>query len=258
MTPRMNDQLALQTVLQTKYNELRARNPQFSRRAFAKRIGISAGAISEILNGTRRVSVSVATRVAERLNLDPQERSELLSKFPRRSHSETADVSSRFMQLSADRFRIIGDWQHFAILTLMRLPDFRGEADWIARRLGLTPAVARASLERLERLGMIALREDGAYFAGPEIYRTTDDVPSSAVRAAHAQYLANARAALEELSPSERDFTSLMLPFDRASLPRAKELIRKFQDDFLAEFEPPAGRDAFQLCVQFFPMTKET
>lgn len=255
----MQEQVAIQRVLLTKYEELKSKNPHFSRRAFSQKLGLSAGSVCELLNGQRKISIKLAERIAQNLSLDPQERAELFKLFPEKAlRSKESDDSSKpnYLRLSADQFRVIGEWYHFAILTLMRTRDFKSDIAWIAERFGLSLAVVKSAVERMKRLDIIHQDHVGNMTRSKMRYRTSDDVSNASVRLAHNDCLENARKALETLPVEERDFSALMLTFSPEQLPRAKELIRKFQDDFAAEMEAGASTEVYQLYVQLFPLTK--
>lgn len=257
----MKEQVAIQKIILSKYEEARAKNPSFSRRAFSKRLGLSAGAISEIFNGQRRVSLKLAEKIVSKLDLDPQERSELFSYFPKRNRRKKINqsedkVESNYLQLSADQFHVIGDWYHFAILTLLDTEDFRSEPSWIAKRLNLSISTVETALDRLVRLEVLSRNENGDLQKSEIKYRTTDDISNISVKKAHKQYLEKAQDILNTLPVNERDFTSLMFPLNAEDLPRAKEMIRKFQDDLAAEFSTKGKKDVYQICMQLFPLTK--
>lgn len=258
----MKEQVALQKIILTKYEEARAKNPAYSRRAFSKRLGLSAGAISEIFNGQRRVSLKLAEKIATKLSLDPQQRAELFSYFPQkiRRKSEpikTDQISSNYLQLSTDQFHVIGEWYYFAILTLFDAADFQSNSKWIAARLNLSEVTVKNALERLKRLEMISEDEHKNLKKTGIKYRTTDDIANISVKKAHKQYLEKAQEALDTLTVDERDFTSLMFPLSPKNLPKAKEMIRKFQDDLAAEFASETQSEVFQICIQLFPLTKK-
>ncbi|MGE0631140.1 MAG: TIGR02147 family protein [Pseudobdellovibrionaceae bacterium] len=264
----MQEQLAIQKILLTKYEEMRLRNPQFSRRAFSRRLGVSPGAISELFNGQRQISLKLAQRLADRLALDPQERSEIfalfkdkkknkeLLKFPKKL-SKTDEVDSRYIQLSLDQFKIIGDWYHYGLLSLMRTAGFKNDPQWLAKRLGVPVSVVEGALERLKRLGLIQESKSGKLTRTKNAYRTSDDVANISVRRAHGQYLDKAREALETMPVENRDFTSLMFTCRPEQLARAKEMIRKFQDKLADEIEADDNTEVYQMCIQVFPLTKK-
>jgi uncharacterized protein (TIGR02147 family) len=253
----MNEQMAIQKILFTKYEEIRIRNPQYSRRAFSKKLGLSAGAMSELFNGRRRVSAKLAERLATRLSLDPQERADLFSHFPdEKRHTSKDEVDPQYLQLSADQFRVIGDWYHFAILTLMRTSKFKSNASWVGRRLGLSSSVVQSAIGRLIRVNLIHVTKTGEWKRSKTRYRTSDDVAKLSVQRAHFQYLDQAREALGKFSVKERDFTSLMMALSPEQIPIAKEKIRKFQDELSKELESKPQAEVYQLCIQLFPLTK--
>ena len=80
----MKEQVAVQRLLREKFSEIQRGNPRYSLRAYARTVDVHVGALTYIINGKRNVSRSLAERIAQRLLLDPQERSELLTFFPRK------------------------------------------------------------------------------------------------------------------------------------------------------------------------------
>jgi uncharacterized protein (TIGR02147 family) len=251
----MKEQMAVQKLLHAKYEEQRHKNPAYSRRAFAKKLGLSAGAISELFNGRRQVSRDLARKLADRLLLDPQERSELFRLFPEKRKPRADEVASNYLQLSADQFHVIGEWYHFAILTLMRTANFKSDPQWIAERLGLPPSTIKQALERLKRMELIAEDRRGNLTRSPTRYRTTDDVANVSVKKAHLQYLESAKKALEQVPVRERDFTSVMMAVNPKNLPKAKERIRKFQDDMMELMETNPRTQVYQMLISLFPLT---
>ena len=47
-----------------------------------------------------------------------------------------------------------------------------------------------------------------------------------------------------------------MFPLSPNDLPKAKQMIRKFQDDMAAEFSKNSKKEVYQICIQLFPLTK--
>lgn len=251
----MKEQIALQKTLRSKYQEMRARNPSFSIRAFAKRTGLSPTTLSLILNGKRKVSKKIIQQVSERLVLDPQERSELLGQFPQAKKQKEADES--FLQFTADQYQIIADWHSFAILNLIRIKGFRSDPEWIAERLGSTASQVKTCLERLKRLNFVSEDDNGALRRTHNKYRTTDDVQNLSLRASHYQNLDLARKSLDEDDLPLRDFSWTTFPLDRKKMSQAKTLIRKFQDDLYDLLSEDAEPDeVYRLNVQLFPLSR--
>ena len=233
----MKTEASLQKVLHERLNELRTKNPQYSTRAFAKKLGISSGAMSEILNGTRVVSRKIATRFCDRLLLDPVERSQVLGEFPESKKTLRANPEVlHYLKLSMDQFKMMSEWYYFAILSLMQTADFVADIAWVAQRLGLTKTTATQAVDRLCRLNVIKIEADGRWTRSSSGHRTTDDFANLSIQKAHTETLEMSLKALENRPVEERDFTSLTLPLDYEDLPEAKQMIRKFYDEFYQRF----------------------
>jgi uncharacterized protein (TIGR02147 family) len=253
----MNEQVALQNLLRQRYSEMRIKNPSYSLRAFARRLDLNSGALSAFLNGKRRVSRKMAVRIADSLGLDPQERAEVLAHFPTKRVQSTAESGQplQYLQLTADQFRIISKWHHFAILSLIRTRGFQSNPKWIAARLGITLPQAQEALSRLARLGFISVDENGKIRRSKSKYRTTDDVVSLSLRQGHAENLELAKDSLVKASLEQRDFTAVTMAIDPGKLPDAKERIRKFQDELADFLESGDQTEVYKICVQLFPLT---
>jgi uncharacterized protein (TIGR02147 family) len=260
ISPAVIEQVALQKKLNERFAEIRAKNPAYTLRSFAKKLGLNSGALSGILSGKRRVSAKLAQKLIEKLSLDPQERHEILNLFPERKRHirdfEQKQTQNQYLQLSADQFHVISEWQHFAILSLMKTKDFRPDSQWIAARLGQPPKTIALALKKLVRLGLISETSKGEFLRGAPRYRTTDDVSSPALRRAHAQNLVLAQASLDRDPVEARDFTAITLAIDPSKLGAAKELIRKFQDELAELVECGEQTEVYKLCVQMFPLTQ--
>ena len=153
----MNDQRAIQSVLQSKLTEFQLKNTAFSLRAFSNRLGMSPGAVSQILNGKRFVSKKIAQKICDKLLLDPQEKSEIVGLFPEQKKEllNNTALEPNYLQLQSDQFRVISDWYYLAILSLMKTRGFKQSPQWISKRLGISQKEAKEAMTRLKRLGLI-------------------------------------------------------------------------------------------------------
>ncbi|MGE3975406.1 MAG: TIGR02147 family protein [Bdellovibrionales bacterium] len=252
----MKTQIAVQHALRTRLETLRIRYPNYSVRAFAKKVGISPATLSLILQGKRRVSRKLATQLCDKLYFDPQERSEILGGFIEKDSKNRVQNDPQFVQMNMDQHQVIADWRAFAILSLMKTPTFKNDLKWLAERLGASSKEVTTSLETLKRLEMIK-EEDGVLKRIPTRYRTTDDVVNISLRQSHQQTLELAQAALESVPVQQRDYTWVTIPMDLQKMNDAKTLIRKFQDDLaLLMEEGKEPTEVYRLAMQFFPLTK--
>ena len=254
----MNEQQAVQHLLREKFSEFQQKNSKFSMRAYADKLDINVGALSYILNGKRNVSRTMAEKISSRLLLDPQLRSELLAKFPEKRNLKLSKQSHepRYLELDAQNFRVAAEWEHFAIMSLLKCTDFESTVPWIAQRLGISLTKTAQVIERLVELGLLARDEQGNLTRSERSYRTTDEVASVSMKQHHKQSLDLAEASLFREKVSQRDFTTLTMVFSPRQMARAKELIRTFQDSFSDELETAEASEVYRLNIQFFPLTK--
>lgn len=248
----MTAQELVQQTLQNHYQLIKERNPSYSIRAFAKRVGVAPGTLSLVLNGKRKVSPKLVNKIADNLGLDPIERSEILKGFQEKKITN----KSSYTKLANDQFNILGEWHHFAILNLIKTKSFQSDVNFIAERLGLSSTKVEKALERLERLGLIAKDNYGIITRTNEKLRTEDDVANMALRKSHFETLELANRSLEKDDVNDRDFTWLTFAFDVNKMKKAKEIIRRFQDEFLeVAREDSTDDEVYRLAVQFFPLS---
>lgn len=255
----VTEQLALQNQLRDYLTEAQRKNPGFSLRALASRIKISPSSLCEILGGKRKVSKDQASKILRNLGADPVEQNRILSLF---DNSSTKDHSftnhSQTLQLTADQYHAVGDWHHFAILSLAETTGFKADPLWIAKRLGIKLTEAEAALERLQRLGLIQWRRSQKTLKLMQVQlATSDEIHSQAIRRAHQQDLELSSRAIQEIPLDLRDFTSVTMAIDAKKIPFAKKLIREFQQQMSAFLETGTKTEVYKICVHMLPLSKE-
>ncbi|MBF0363185.1 MAG: TIGR02147 family protein [Oligoflexia bacterium] len=266
------------------FSEAQNKNSSYSLRAFARRLAVSPSALSEILNGKRRVSRKFVQKTLVRLALPPNESFNILEHFPsvvcsnsnsKNGHSSSKGKNKRdstnsnsnsdsdsetrssipSLELAMDQYHLISEWYHFAILSLAEIENFRSDVKWIASRLGIKIPEAKAAINRLLKLGLIKEDEKGNLISTGIQYKTTDEVANLAIRRAHVRNLELAQNSLEKYGVSERDFTSRTFAIDVSKLPEAKKLIRKFREDMSNLLEVGNKTEVYTVCINLFPLS---
>ncbi len=256
----MTDQIALQTKLRSHFLSLQQKNPSFSLRAFAQKLKLSPSALSEILNGKRKVSRQLAEKILSQMGTDPGEQSKILSLFQKTSRPEFQDEAEgrKYLELKSDQFQLISKWHHFAILSLVETNGFQANALWIAKRLGIKLLEAEQALERLERMGFIQWsRGQKKIKLLHAQLNTTNEVADPAIRQSHFEDLHLSTRALEQVDIKDRDFSSLTIAIDKSKLPEAKKMIREFQDRLSAFLETGTQDEVYKLNFHVLPLTRE-
>jgi len=260
----MKEQATLQKLLRDRLAEAQVTNPRYSLRAFSKKVGVHFATLSAILNGKRIVSRKIATRIADTLNLDPQERAELLALFPEAKTKLKGTIvtgeakKANYSKLSEQQMKIAGEWEHFAIRSLLQCENFESSAEWIAKRLNLTVPRTQLVLDRLVALGLVSVDENGRFHHSSENFSTFDHPSHEIIQKSHDETLSLARTSLYRDSGDLRDFTSVTVPVNPEKMVQAKELIRKFQDDLCDLLEEGKRTEVYRLSIQLFPLTKVT
>lgn len=241
------------------FAQRKAKNRRYSKRMFARQLGISSGRLSELMNGKRALTLDLAHKMSKNLMLLPDERRQLfnLIQFTRDiPPEEINELRNLYSPLNADSFSVLADWQHFAILSLMETDDFSGDASWIAERLGILVVEAEEALLRLRSLKLIDVR-NGKLIKLSENITTTQDIESLALRISHKQNLDQAISALDEVPLELRDVTSITMAIDLNRLSQAKEMIKKFRRELCAFLESGDGKhEVYNINVQLVPVSK--
>lgn len=252
--------------LKNEFEGRKLKNPTYSLRAYARDLGISAPKLSEILRGKCGLSEESAKNLASKLKLTKQEEKIFINhvnaKHARskktRQLAEEALLALRannsFDTLALDAFKIISDWQHFAILELTELSEFSPNIAWIARRLGLSKETIKESIDRLFDTGLLAEKK-GTWYQTEEILATPSGIPSSEIKKHHLQILSKASDALINCPINERDFSSTTLAVSESQLLEIQQEIKDFRRKLASKINQTNIKDrVYCLSIQFFPV----
>jgi len=246
--------LNIQKILFKKYAAKKSKNPSFSQRAFAKLIGISSGALSNIMNGKRKISKKMAMNLAMRLKLTDRELEEYLAGFQESKENSDTIKNIEYAKIQMNEYKAVSEWYHFAILSLVKCDDFKNSPPWIANRLGLNVSVVSEALTRLQKLGMLQ-EIDGQLTRGETKYSTSNEIKNYSLRAAHKESMKLAANSLDQVALEMRDISAITMAIDRTKLKEAKEEIRLFRDKIAAILETGEKKDVYKMNIQLFPLT---
>ncbi len=239
--------------LKSEFDERKRRNPGYSLRSFSKAIGISPTHLSLILAGQRQVKAKSALRLAGSLGLSPSEALLFLGNGGSAKHDKNGKKKTRLLETS--EFEPICEWYHFAILGLA---DFRfnvADPDWIAKKLNLSPVLAKKAFDTLVSRGLIEIKHH-QFRQCTDPLRTEDDVPAEAGRRFHRQVLQLAGEKLGTVPIDLREFSAMTIAINPKRMAAAKKLIRNFKEKFTDEVSRGEMSAVYQLCIQFYPLTQ--
>ena len=234
-------------------------NPHYSLRAYARDIGIHPATLSQIIKGNRPLPQKDSNTVATRLNLGPVERSLFIESLTRNKSTldqiKVSPIDTRLM-LDESYYKIIAEWEHYALLELFHLKDFGRTKEEVAHHLDLTMNRTEVVINDLVVCRLLEIDDDGLLSKVHSDVRTTEDITSQALRESHKETLQMGIEKLEKISTELRDFSSSTLALDLKKLPEAKIIIREFRQKMAALLEEGDKTEIYQLAIQFYPLTK--
>ncbi len=220
------------------------RNPHYSLRAFANFLDIDHSTLSQLIRGKRKITSAMQERLGQKLGLGPKE----LKNF---------DPTLNYSEVTLDLFEVTSEWFYFAIMELMLIKDFKPEPEWISERLGLDIEETKLAILRLVKVGFIEIDESGRWIDISAKNVTTLDhhLTSPAHIKMQTQLLDKAVEAMGKYSLEKRSQTGMTMAIDKNKIPKAKEMIIKFQRELCAFLEDGEQNDVFHLGISLFPLT---
>ena len=212
-------------------------------------LALDASTVSQFISGKRAPSRKALLRICDTLSPSPAEQRQL-------GLAEAAAAADEFYTLTADSFAVMADWYHFAILELTFVQNFRADAKWIARQLGLSVSETKIALERLARLGLLEKKGNRLVKTRASLTNHTGPETSAARKNLQRQILEKALHAIDETTPAEKDITSITMAIDPQNLDKARELTKKFRRDLCALLEEGKPSRVYNLGVQLYPISK--
>lgn len=234
-------------------------NPHYSLRAYARDLGVHPATMSQIIKGNRPLPLKDSGRVVEKMNLGPKERTlfleSLLKSKVKLDNIKIDDLDERFM-LDESHYKIIAEWEHYAVLDLFELKGFEATLLEISQRLGITENRADVVVNNLLTAGLLSAEKDATFKKVHEDVRTTEDIKSQALKDSHKEAMKMGIDKLDEIEVELRDFSSTTVAVDLDKLPEAKAIIREFRQKMSKLLRDGEKTDVFQLAIQFYPLTK--
>jgi uncharacterized protein (TIGR02147 family) len=215
---------------------------------------MDSSTVSAILKGKRPLTIKTARKIVEGLNItNPVEAQALIfSTFA----TEDVETGPGYTEMAMESAEAISSWQHFAILALLEIKDFKAQERAISERLNIPFGIVSECLSRLEKLGLITKQNDTWQLTGKNM-ATPTQIPSAALREGHRQFILKSLSSLENDAIDVRDITGITMAVSKSRLAEAKAMIQDFRRR-LSTYMEDGPRDAvYRLNVQLFPLSQE-
>jgi uncharacterized protein (TIGR02147 family) len=245
----VNSQLVLE--IQKKFEENQSFNRKVSQRSFASSIGLASSELSEFLRGKRTFSEKKAKLVIDKLGKTAQEKAAI---YRRVFLDEKADDLT--LTLNDEFFSYVSDPVYFAFLQLINAFDFKYDVNWIGERLAIDALQVKKIIIRLKTLKLIQDCSDKGIKRTYAGISSTEDITSSALKSHHLNDLEKIKESILCTPIHLRDISSLTFLFSLEDIDKAKEILRKAQDEIEALGSGHPKRDVYKVSTYLYPMTK--
>ncbi len=244
--------------LKEDFSDRQKKSHRYSLRAYARDTGIHPSTLSLVLNGKRALPEKDSKRIVQKMRLGPKEKTlfyeSLLKGRTSLDAIKISEDDQRFM-LDESYFNVISEWEHYALLTLFDVNDFKPSLNEISTRMKISVTRAEVVIQNLINSGLLTTGPKGLQKTHVKV-RTTEDVTSNALQQSHLETLELGKEKLVSVDVDLRDFSSMNLAVDTDKIPEAKIIIREFRQKMAALMEKGKKKEVFQLAIQFYPLTE--
>jgi uncharacterized protein (TIGR02147 family) len=264
--------VSVSRFLKTRLEKLQEKNKSYSMRAFAAKIGLSPGGLTQILSGKKKLSAERAHLIADHLQLSKEQKKVFLLSVEfeqAKSEDRKAEVleglrslrtreAPAFFDLSVEQFRLISEWHGLAAFECLSTYGKKFSARDLARHFGITFVEASLVLDRLQRLELIEEDKKGGWKRVRDRLFVTSVIPNDSLRKHYLSVTEKSIASYREQSPQEKVCGTEVFAFDVTQL----EEVRKMTDEYLNNLQALAvsgkkPKDTYQAIVNVFRLNKK-
>ena len=253
------------------FDQEKKRDPKFSHRYFAGRLGLAASNfILLVIQGKRNITQATCFKISGALGHNPDEAAyfENLVNYGQAKALREKDafycrlVASRrqmkIAKIEDSQYEYYSRWYHPVVRELLIQDDFNDDL----RRLSesLSPSVpvreVRKSVDLLLRLGLIR-KHGGRYVQSSPFVSTNGDVTSVAVANFHRAMAGLAAEAVDRYKREDRNLSSCTIRISKKGYQKLTEKIACFRREVLSVVDSDASPDRVcQMNFQLFPLTR--
>ncbi len=258
-----------QTCLKDELSRRLQKNPRYSLRSFARSLQVDPASLSRILLNQKVPTPELSQKILKNISLSPAEQKQFLQSMAKayedhgvqRKKPEIKKILSDLNShvpthdFSADLFRVISDWYHYAILQLIQTEGSQMDAKWMARELNLQEIEVKLALSRLQELNLLE-EKNGKWVRIPRSLVLEDKaITTPALRKRVKQVTEKSVSSLENDSIELRNHSTLTMAIDPAKIPLAKKMIEAFTLE-LANALQTKKKKVYELQINLFPLQR--
>lgn len=223
-----------------------------SLRSYAQKLGVSPGALSQILSEKRSFGLRTQKKVAVYLGISHKAYSaatnpaEVNEEAPRELSEEVSIATSH--------------WIYYALMELAQIESLNHKTNqFVAKRLGVSTQQVDLAWRRLSRLGLIQKHPQTGFYtkAVPSWTTHQSTYDSLLAQALQRQYLNKSAEALTHVNREIRDHSALVFAFDHAQIGQLRheiDLFRERVEQIAMRSKNPT--EVYLLQVGLLPLSK--
>jgi uncharacterized protein (TIGR02147 family) len=257
--------------LRAAYEALKAEDPGYSYRKFARDAGISnPGYLLDVMIGKRTLSHNQALKMAPVFGLNEAETEFLLrlTDFGQAKRDSERQAlyqellqrrnRSRFARFSPSLVKYYLDYRLSRVRCAVNASDFRGDFESLGRFLEppLAPSVVRKYVQDLEEWGLIQRGSGGRYHVTQKFVEPPPTL-SALVRRLNREWILQASEVPFKFGPADRHISTLLIMVSEETRKKLMERAENFRKEMLDLVEKDTDPEMIlQLSVQLFPKSR--
>ena len=254
------------------FAESKKRNPGFSHRYLAARLGITMpNLVLMVMQGKRKMSANLCSRMAKVMGLHRREAfyfENMVGFMQAKTHDEKNNYflqmlkirrGLRLKKIEERQYEYYSNWYNPVIRELVTYPEFKGNYKWLAKKLSppITPEQAKASVDLLVRLGLI-VRIRRQYRQHQALISTGPEVNSLAVINFHRSVACLAAGSYDRNPKDEHNITGCTLNLTKEHFNELVTEISEFRKRAMSMADEAQNTSrVYQLNIQLFPVSKK-
>jgi transcriptional regulator with XRE-family HTH domain len=238
-------------LVKAEFNKKKVRNPRFSIRQYAKKLGLSIGALSELMAGKRRLTQARAMKILDALEITQEERSRLYMLMG--EHHKAAEEAPVTFEAVTELQDFIKDWRNFILLSTMFQQDEEALMPQLQQATGLGPEEIRARLKKARET--LPSESHFLNFQIDPFQRNSQIFTGSSLHAFQKSQIEFLKKATDTAQESPQ-FFNLALFTSVEKYERLMQEIRQVLLKYLIVEPEPSPEKLFQVSVQMIPLSE--
>ena len=272
--PNIFDYLDPVLYLNDYFEYRKEKNPRFSQRMFAHKVGIkSSGFICDVLKGRRKltqVQIDNFLKGMELKDVEEQYFRGMVMYSQASSHAARMEWRKQLESLQPSPMKRLNkvvakyysQWYHIAVRESLALESYQGEFDEIAGEIAqhVFPKIKRSealdALHFLHKNGFIIQDNRGVWTAKHKsLTAGCQELGKEYLRGFQSDMMDLAKEALPQVDPSQRDISCTTMSISGEAMETIRGRISEFHTEIVQLVQGDFQEDRlYQMNVQFFPL----